>query len=168
MTLDIAIVDTSIQQSRSEVLRRIKVVEDIFEKRIRSLEARTEDRSSSLEGRLNLLACKLLSMDTRVDNNLDGFFQRLNDWINKPGVGINGVESRTFKECNETGKRLNQIEDKWQKLAQRCYRGFQKLEADLTELKTSLARKTMASPVASIAENPWILRKFDHESTFVC
>ena len=139
LTLDIAMVDPSVQQSRPEVLRRIEVVEDRFEKRIRSLEARMEERSNSLEGRLNLLGRKLLSVDTRVDNSLDRGVQRSNERIDMSDEVVNGFEPWTFKKknCNETDKRIVYIEDKWQNLAQRCYRKFQKLEADLAELKTS-------------------------------
>jgi hypothetical protein len=113
-------------------------VDDIFEKGIRSLEARMEERFDSLKGRLNLLGRKLLSMDTRVDNNLNGSFQRLNECINKSGEGINDIQSRKFKECNETGKRPVQIGDNWQKLAQRCYRRFAKLGVNSLSLRPLL------------------------------
>jgi hypothetical protein len=125
--------DLAVQQSHSEILRRIDAVEDKFENRIRSLEARMEACFNSLEGRLDLRDRKLLSMDTRIDNNFDGCFQILSE-------RTNDIESRTSEKCNQTGNRLVQIEDKWQKLPQCCCRGFQKLEMDVAELKTSLRR----------------------------
>ena len=98
LTLDIAMVDPSVQQSHSEVLRRIEVVEDIFEKRIRSLEARIEERFKSLEGRLNLLGRRLFSMDICVDNSLDRGVQRSNERIDMSDEGVNDIESWTCKK----------------------------------------------------------------------
>lgn len=125
--------DPTVQQSHSENLRRIEAAKDKFEKRIRSLESRIEERFHYLDGRLNLLDRRLLSISTRIDNRVDPCVQRSSERINI-------VESQTFKKCNGTGKRLLQIEVKWQWLARRCYRRFQKLEADLTDLRTSLRR----------------------------
>jgi hypothetical protein len=92
-----------------------------------------EERFNSLEGRLDLLDRRLLSTGARVDDKLDACVQRSNE-------RINDIESRTFRKCNETGTHLVQIEDKWHKLAYRCYRSFQKLGADLAELRTTLKR----------------------------
>jgi len=84
--------DLAVQQSHSEILRRIDAVEDKFENRIRSLEARMEACFNSLEGRLDLRDRKLLSMDTRIDNNFDGCFQILSE-------RTNDIESRTSKNA---------------------------------------------------------------------
>ena len=76
----------------------------------------------------------LLSISTRIDNRVDPCVQRSSERVNI-------VESQTFKKkYNETSKRLVQNEVKWQWLARRCYRRFRKLEADLTDLRTSLRR----------------------------
>ena len=123
-------IDPSVQQSHSEILRRIEAVEDKFEKHIRSSEARTEERFISLEGRLNLLDRSLLSMNTRIDS-LDRCVEGSNE-------RITDIESRTFKVCDKADQRLVQMKDKWQRPTQRCYMGFQKLEAELAELRTSL------------------------------
>jgi hypothetical protein len=63
--------DPTVQQSHTEILRRIEAAEDKLEKRIRSLEARTEERFTFLEGRLDLLDRRLLSLGTRVDSRMD-------------------------------------------------------------------------------------------------
>lgn len=132
--VNLAMTDSTVQQSHSENLRRIEAAKDKFEKRIRSLESRIEERSHNLDGRLNLLDRRLLSISTRIDNRVDPCVQRSSERVNI-------VESQTFKKkYNETSKRLVQNEVKWQWLARRCYRRFRKLEADLTDLRTSLRR----------------------------
>ena len=89
--VNLAMTDSTVQQSHSENLRRIEAAKDKFEKRIRSLESRIEERSHNLDGRLNLLDRRLLSISTRIDNRVDPCVQRSSERVNI-------VESQTFKK----------------------------------------------------------------------
>lgn len=106
--LDITLIDPAVQQSHSELLRRIEAVEDKFERRIRSLKAQTGERVNYLDARMNLLDRRLLSMGTRIDS--------LDRYVEKSNERIKDIESRTVKKHDEAEQRLVQMEDKWQRL----------------------------------------------------
>jgi chromosome segregation ATPase len=112
LSLEIAMIEPSAQQSHSEVMRRLEALENKYEKRISSLESRMEGRMFSLEKRISRLDDRLQLFDSRIDN-LDGRITRADDRIDK-------AEVRTSKALDKSEKRIKQLEDRLNNVGVRC------------------------------------------------
>ena len=130
LPLDIAMIESSTQQPHPEILRRIEVLEDKFEKRIRSLETRLEGRVDSLEGRVSRLDDRLHLLDRRI-GNLDGRIIRSDGRITRSDERIDNMGSQRVKTLDDSEKRIKQLEDRLDNVGVHREKSLEKSDRDL-------------------------------------
>jgi chromosome segregation ATPase len=119
LSLEIAMIEPSAQQSHPEVMRRLEALENKYEKRISSLESRMEGRMFSLEKRISRLDDRLQLFDSRIDN-LDGRIITSDRRITRADDRIDKAEVRTSKGLDKSEKRIKQLEDRLNNVGVRC------------------------------------------------